>query len=142
MAQGCIIQGVARVYLLLFLINLVLAVVALIDCLSTEEDEVRNLPRLIWVLIILVFSPIGPIGWFIAGRPQRAAARPGGIRGAVGGPPEPRRTRPLAPDDDPEFLANLNKSRQEDEELLRRWEEDLRRREEELRGKDLDDPKT
>ncbi|MBC9004684.1 hypothetical protein H9X94_22310, partial [Micromonospora aurantiaca] len=39
-------------------------------------------------------------------------------------------------DDDPEFLASLDeRSRREDQERLRLWEEDLRRREEELRGR-------
>ncbi|WP_344079440.1 PLD nuclease N-terminal domain-containing protein [Luedemannella helvata] len=132
----------ARVYLLLFIINLVLAVAALIDCLSAEEDEIRALPRLFWVLIILLFSPIGPIAWFIAGRPQRTAARPGGAWRPGNGFPEATRPRPLAPDDDPAFLANLNQVRKDDEELLRRWEEDLRRREEELRNKDEDDRKS
>lgn len=122
--------------MLLFLVDLVLAVAALIDCLSTEEYEIRALPRIAWVFIILLFSPIGPIAWFVAGRPQRAMAprrdtwRPGN------GFPESDRPRQLAPDDDPEFLAGLAKSRKEDEDMLRRWEEDLRRREDELRRKD------
>jgi hypothetical protein len=135
---------VARLYFFMFILDLVLCVAALIDCLSTEEFEIRALPRIVWVIIILLFSPIGPIAWFVAGRPQRTmvghpsrgrAWRPGN------GFPEHERPRTLAPDDDPAFLARLNKERKDDEDLLRRWEEDLRRREEDLRRKSDDDPK-
>lgn len=52
---------------MLFLIDLALLVIALIDCLSTDEYAMRKLP---WVFIILLFSPIGAIVWFVAGRPQ------------------------------------------------------------------------
>jgi hypothetical protein len=61
---------VFRLYGLLFLVDLALLVVALIDCLSTDEYAVRNLPKTMWVLLILLFSPIGAIVWFVAGRPQ------------------------------------------------------------------------
>ncbi|MFB9185527.1 PLD nuclease N-terminal domain-containing protein [Dactylosporangium sucinum] len=124
-----------RLYGLLFLVNLALLVVALIDCLSTDEDEVRNLPKIAWVFIILLFSPVGAIVWFVAGRPQRAGARPGAAWRPGSGFPEA--TRPQrAPDDDPEFLRGLAKSRRDDEEMFSKWEADLRRREDELRRRE------
>ncbi|KAB1907933.1 PLD nuclease N-terminal domain-containing protein [Micromonospora tulbaghiae] len=122
----------ARLYVLLFLVQIVLAVCALISCLSADEEKVKALPRMIWVLIILFFPLVGSIAWFLVGR-----ERPAGTVGVTGttSPAAPAR-RPLAPDDDPEFLASLNeRSRREDQERLRLWEEDLRRREEELRGR-------
>ncbi|MDO3682659.1 PLD nuclease N-terminal domain-containing protein [Micromonospora sp. C28ISP2-4] len=122
----------ARLYVLLFLVQIVLAVCALISCLSADEEKVKALPRMIWVLIILFFPLVGSIAWFLVGR-----ERPAGTDGATGTfrPAAPSR-RPLAPDDDPEFLASLDeRSRREDQERLRLWEEDLRRREEELRGR-------
>jgi hypothetical protein len=128
------ISGVIRLYGLLFLVDLALVVIALIDCLSTEEVAVRNLPKVVWVFLILLFSPIGPIVWFVAGRPQthrvgrESAWRPGN------GFPEYERPRTLAPDDDPEFL----RSRRKDDELFTKWEADLRRREEELRRRESD----
>ncbi|MET7403200.1 PLD nuclease N-terminal domain-containing protein [Dactylosporangium sp. NPDC005572] len=127
-----------RLYGLLFLVNLALLVIALIDCLSTDEDEIRNLPKIAWVFIILLFSPVGAIVWFVAGRPQRAVARAGGEWRAGGGFPEATRpsTRSMAPDDDPEFLRGLAKGRREDEEMFSKWEADLRRREEELRRRE------
>ena len=130
-----------RIYVLLFFAGLILAVISLISCLSAEEGDVRALPRWAWVVIILFFPLLGSIAYLAAGRPQKAGAgqavwRPGA------GFPEPERPRRPAPDDDPEFLRQLDaKSRRDDEDMLRRWEEDLKRREDDLRkrGNSSDD---
>jgi hypothetical protein len=133
-------SGVIRLYGLLFLIDLVLVVIALIDCLSTEEFAVRHLPKVAWVFIILLFPPIGPIVWFVAGRPQtQRAGRAGAWRPGSG---FPEYERPRAPDDDPEFLRRQSRGGPDDEELFSRWEADLRRREEELRRRDGEDEPT
>lgn len=112
------------------LISLALAIYALIDCARTDESDVRNLPKMVWILIIIVVGFIGPVAWLVAGRPRR---QPG-----VGplGPGPARPPRVLAPDDDPEFLAQLKKGNQDHEKMLQQWEADLRRREEELRRGD------
>jgi phospholipase D-like protein len=122
-----------RLFPLLALADLALMVVALIDCLSVEEFEIRALPRFAWVLLILLFSPVGPIAWFAAGRPARAAVRTGADDPLL----FPTPGRAIAPDDDPEFLNQMAvQKRKEDEEMLRLWEADLRRREEELRKRE------
>jgi len=125
-----------RLYSLFVLIDLALLVIALIDCLSAEEFQIRALPRIAWVFIILLFSPIGAIAWFVAGRPARAVRLSNGTTWRPGnGFPEnerPRRAGPLAPDDDPEFLKKLG----EDQSMLKQWEADLRRREDELRKRE------
>ncbi|MEU4112989.1 PLD nuclease N-terminal domain-containing protein [Kitasatospora sp. NPDC028055] len=140
--------------LLTIVLPLALWVWAFIDCLVTPEGEVRHLPKPIWLIIVLLFPPLGPIAWLVAGK-QRGFLRTGAPDGRTGadgrsGSAAPRRGRPVAPDDDPEFLASLgNESAKKDEsprsgslqgndkdheEMLRRWEADLRRREQELRG--------
>ena len=94
-----------RLFPLLALADLALIVVALIDCLSVEEFQIRALPRVVWVFLILLFSPVGPIAWFVAGRPERATA---------GTPDDPvlysAPGRSTAPDDDPEFLGRIARS--------------------------------
>jgi phospholipase D-like protein len=121
---------VARLYLLLIAVEVVLAIAALISCLSADEGEVSALPRIAWVLIILFFPLLGSIAWFAVGRSR---PRPADTWRVGGGFPEPERPRPVAPDDDPAFLRSLQPERRQDEDLLGTWEEDLRRREEELR---------
>src|SRR3982751_2537767 len=46
-----------RLLVLLFLAGLALAIIALIDCISTDEYEIRGLPKIVWVfrnLLLLV----------------------------------------------------------------------------------------
>jgi hypothetical protein len=127
-----------RLIPLLFLLDVALIVVALIDCLSTDDSDIRALPKVIWVFLILLFSPIASIAWFVAGRPAKVA--PGSGAAPRGGfSPASRPRQQVAPDDDPEFLRNLAKSRRDDEELLRLWEEDLRKREDDLRKRESGD---
>jgi hypothetical protein len=77
----------------------------LVDCAQTDDDEVRSLPKLVWVLLILIFPPIGAIAWLVAGRPQRPSRMPRGPRGPGGSSRSPR--APRGPDDDPDFLRRL-----------------------------------
>ena len=83
-----------RFQILLLFITVGLTLYAFIDCAQKDESEVRNLPKWGWLLIILFISTIGPIAWFIAGRPKRQGPRP------------PKR-RILPPDDDPDFLKKI-----------------------------------
>ncbi|MCF2529517.1 PLD nuclease N-terminal domain-containing protein [Yinghuangia soli] len=106
-----------------FLVIFAIVVYAFIDCLGTEEQDVRGIPKLAWVFVILFFPLFGAVGWFAAGRPKRGAAA---------------RSRFVAPDDDPEFLASLGKSNKDHEDMLKRWEDDLKRREDELHDGDAD----
>ena len=66
-----------------FLLVLALWIYAFVDCLNTPEEEVRGLPKVAWVIVILLFGEVlvGPVAWLIAGR-----ARTGGGRSAGTGP--------------------------------------------------------
>lgn len=80
------------------LLTVALTVYAVVDCIQTDEDQVRNLPKALWVLLVLFFPVVGPVAWFVAGRPSSSATRRGPTH--RGGPPR-------GPDDDPDFLRNL-----------------------------------
>ncbi|WFE27196.1 PLD nuclease N-terminal domain-containing protein [Solwaraspora sp. WMMD791] len=122
----------ARVFIVLFMLHVVLMAVALISCLSAEKGEVRALPRALWVPVIIVVPLLGPAAWFLSRRPVFGSGAPLGGPGRPG--PTTPRNRPLAPDDDPEFLRALDAEQsKQDRELFERWEEDLRRREDEIR---------
>ncbi|UNO41254.1 PLD nuclease N-terminal domain-containing protein [Streptomyces sp. MST-110588] len=121
-----------------FLLVLALWIYAFIDCLNTPEEQVRVLPKPVWVIIVLLFGEvlIGPIAWLAAGKVRQGAGTAG-----AGTPSQwhrghaNRRTQWVAPDDNPEFLRSLRDENKKDEALLKDWEADLRRREEELRRK-------
>jgi len=118
-----------------FLLVLALWIYAFIDCLNTPEEEVRGLPKVVWVIIILLFGEVlvGPIAWLVAGKHRGPVA----VNGST--PSEwhrNHRTRFVAPDDNPDFLKSLAEDNKKDEALLKDWEADLRRREEELRRRE------
>jgi hypothetical protein len=81
------------------LLSLALTIWCLIDCVQTASRDVRYLPKIGWIVVIVLFWVIGPIAWLLAGRPRQAPS--GGIQGG-------RRPQPLAPDDDPDFLRRLD----------------------------------
>lgn len=84
------------------LLSLALTIYCVIDTVQTDEGSVRNLPKIAWILLVLLFPVVGPIAWLVAGRPQRSGRGPGRFQ-PPGGPRRP----PRGPDDDPEFLGNL-----------------------------------
>jgi hypothetical protein len=73
-----------------------------IDVVTTPQSRCRNLPKLAWVFIVLLFMVVGSIAWLLAGRPwaPKGTTGPGGTVRV--------RTTPTNPDDDEEFLAGLN----------------------------------
>src|SRR5687767_12599447 len=120
-----------RFGLILFLANIAIAAAALISCLSTEEGDIKGLPRIGWVIVILLFPLVGGIAWFFAGRGRRST-RTGTWRAGGGFPEAARPGRTVAPDDNPDFLRNLDRQRAEleaaeqteqEREMLRKWEE-------------------
>ncbi|MBE6480816.1 MAG: hypothetical protein E7Z94_00260 [Actinomyces ruminicola] len=91
-----------------------LALYALIDCVRTPSENMpASLPKPMWILIILLIIGVGPIAWIITSRVQAAEERGGEIERTVWSSKErvdlrlAKRPRPVAPDDDPEFLARL-----------------------------------
>lgn len=103
-----------------------LVVYALIDCVRTPDDDMpAGIPKVLWVVLIIVFPGIAALAWIVVSRVARANAdtasngRPG-----LWSSPSPqrpvRRSGPLAPDDDPEFLARLEAERRRAERERRR----------------------
>ena len=92
----------------LALVEIVLLAYCVLNIITTPEGEVRNLPKLLWLLLVVVLPLVGGIAWLLAGRPQRpAGSLPSrgdqGVRPASGRP----RPAPVPPDDDEAFLRGL-----------------------------------
>lgn len=90
-------------------LSLALTIYCVVDAIQTDEGSVRNLPKLVWLLLILLFPIVGPVAWLIAGRPQRS--RLGGLSQQQRWDDHRRRRDqeppPRGPDDDPDFLKDL-----------------------------------
>ena len=80
-----------------------LAIYALVDLVQTEDERVQGLPKLAWVALIVLIWVVGPLAWLIAGKKGRRWL-PGLAPRAAG-----RGGRPIAPDDDPDFLRGLGR---------------------------------
>lgn len=105
-------------------------VYCIFDVVSTDEALMRNMPKILWLVVVILVPTVGAVAWLLLGRPIGAGLRPGDTTPRRPAPrPAPR---PLAPDDDPSFLARLD----EETKRLRAWEEDLKRREDEFRRRD------
>ncbi|ABY24429.1 membrane protein [Renibacterium salmoninarum ATCC 33209] len=100
---------------------------ALIDCIRSEASHIRSLPKPAWALIIIILPIIGFVLWFFLGRLQYGTAS------AV-------RSQPtiVAPDDDAEFLRNLDVTRKQkaEEARLKQLRDELEERERQLRDQD------
>jgi hypothetical protein len=116
------------------IVLLALWVYCIFDVIATDDSLVRNLPKGMWLLIVIFLPDVGSLAWLLLGRPMYAGWRPGDTtrrppRRVVG--PEDRDdfpSRPLRPPP-PRPLESR-------EEQLAAWEEQLQRREEELRRRE------
>lgn len=124
-----------------FLLVLALDVFCLIDVVTSDEDRVRNLPKIGWFLLILFFPLIGSVVWLAAGRPLGNNA--GYHYGGQGRSPyerpttaypeydRPGRAAGLSPESDTEFLQRV---RERAEEQRRKEAENRRRASEDGSG--------
>ena len=104
------------------------------DVIATDEILIRSLPKMAWLIIVIIIPDIGSIAWLALGRPQFAGWRPGDAEG--------RQTRRVvAPEDRPDFPTSSG-SKSTDANRLEAWEADLQRREQELRRQKPEDPPT
>ena len=102
---------------LLFAIAFVVVLYAFIDVVLSRGEDVRSLPKPLWALLVLVVPVLGAVAWFVWGR-----SRPLGEGGGL----VPGRSRgPVAPDDDPAFLRQIDDVT---------WSEKMRQRREKRDG--------
>jgi hypothetical protein len=79
---------------------------ALLDCIVSPKEDVRNLPKLLWVLLIVLLWVFGALAWAFLGHTPRSRRRAGGGRADRSGlAAEPAR-RPSRLDDLPASSAS------------------------------------
>lgn len=88
----------------------VFTIYAVVDCALFDRMRIRGLPRGWWIVVILFVPLIGATLWFVIGRGR---ANRTSTRGQA-----------VAPDDDIEFLRQLNSDAAQDERI-RRLEQEL-----------------
>lgn len=78
------------------LLALAVYIYFIIDVVRTPRGQVRNLPKFLWLLVVVIIPIIGGVLWFFLGRVK---PENGGFF---------RKRGPVAPDDDPRFLRKLD----------------------------------
>jgi len=125
----------SRVYLFLAVVAIAVIIYALIDCIRTGRHEVRSISKPSWILAIILLPIIGATLWFFFGRPSYGTPFSGPQQRPQRGPQRPAPKHPTAPDDDPEFLRNLDTRRRQQarEAELKKREAELKAREAQLK---------
>lgn len=98
------------VRLLFFLVPLVLSIFCLVQAISSRDDEIRNLSKVWWILLILFFPVVGSVAWLVAGRPLTTTRRLGPHERSTSAFPEydrPGRFAAASPEADEEFLKKV-----------------------------------
>lgn len=100
----------------------------LVDVVVTDESSCRNLPKLMWLLLVLLVPLVGSIVWLVAGRPQQYARAPRGRyeREASAFPEydRPGRFAATSADDDEEFLRRCRERAEAQRKMAREVRED------------------
>ncbi|WP_194815941.1 PLD nuclease N-terminal domain-containing protein [Nocardia sp. XZ_19_385] len=112
-------------YAVVGLITLALWVYCLIDVIMSPDSEVRQLPKGLWLVIIILVPTVGAILWLLLGRPVDAKPRSTTRYSEYD---RPGRYVAQNPEDDEEFLRRL-KERAEAQRREARRQEDARQAE-------------
>jgi hypothetical protein len=116
-----------KVELLFSVVSLALTVYCLVECIGTPEGSVRNLPKVAWVFIILLFPLIGSIAWLAVGRPETGPALTRS-QGASPDFPEYHRPGRMAAQDESKDDEFLRQVRERAEQQRRAYEAEKKRK--------------
>jgi hypothetical protein len=64
-------------YVVVSIVTLLLVVGALVDIITRQDWQVRHMPKMVWILLVVFLPLIGSILWFAIGREYSAPA--GGV---------------------------------------------------------------
>jgi hypothetical protein len=109
-----------------------LCIYCLVDVIGRSDGEIRNLPKLWWIVLVLLFPLVGSIAYLAVGRPQGTAGRSPHER-AVPLFPEydrPGRAAATKPEDDEEFLRKVRERAEEQRRAYREAQREKQRLEE------------
>ncbi len=86
---------------------LAIFVYGLVDVIRTDGRLTRGISKPAWIIVMIVLPVLGAILWLLIGRPRNTP------------PVRQASSHPTAPDDDPDFLRNLELRRRNQAEAAR-----------------------
>lgn len=81
-----------------------IAIYSFFDCAFRDRSLIKVLPKWAWLLVIILIPVVGIALWYLFGRvtvPKRS-------------------TRPIAPDDDPDYLDRISREMREERDREKR----------------------
>ena len=72
---------------------------SLFDAVTSDPTRVRRLPKLVWIVLVVLLPDVGAVAWLLLGRPQREYV-PADTK---------RRRRVLGPEDAPDFEERIRR---------------------------------
>src|SRR5207245_7477232 len=106
-----------------FLILFAFWIWAILDVIATDSGLCRNLPKGVWLILVLLLPELGSLAWLLLGRPEKRSWKPGSTDYSA-----PR--NPIAYEDHPRYSATPEITDRRSQELDRRldaWEAEQRR---------------
>jgi hypothetical protein len=121
---------VIKLELLFTVVVFAVWIFTLADVAQSPGQRVRNLPKVAWVVLVLLFPVLGSAAWFVCGRPDAASGPGKGERSAPQYPEydRPGRSAAADPEKDEEFLRQV---RARAEEQRKRYAEEKKREQQE-----------
>lgn len=103
------------------LIVMILWIVCLVDVIVADDYAVRNLPKVAWVIVVLLLPLIGSVLWLVAGRPEGGLSAPRRPAASSAFPEYDRPGRHVAQysEDDEEFLRRCRERAEEQRRIGR-----------------------
>jgi phospholipase D-like protein len=122
---------------------LILWIYCIYDVITTDAAIIRHLPKMVWLILVIILGDIGSILWLALGRPQvwtRQVHDPQryGTNRLRTFPTTPAAVTPSLDDGSLDHLSPIVRHREE-QTRLHMWEAQLKRREEELRRREFGD---
>lgn len=121
-------------YAVLGLLTLALWVYCLVDIITCPDAGIRHLPKMGWIVVVVLIPTVGALLWLFAGRPLRESTGPSNTRFSEYD--RPGRHVAQSPDDDEAFLRGLRERAEQQRREARRQEEERRRAEDARRDRD------
>ncbi len=118
---------------------LALWIYCIYDVITTDDAIIRHLPKVVWLILVIILADIGSLLWLALGRPQiwtRQVHNPQRYGTSRLRTFPPTTAPPTLDDGTLDHLSPIVRHREE-QTRLRMWEAQLKRREEELRRREL-----
>ncbi|MFD4368778.1 PLD nuclease N-terminal domain-containing protein [Rhodococcus sp. NPDC058521] len=110
-------------YFLFGLVTMLLWVFCIVDVITRNEREIVHLPKMGWLVVVIVLPTVGSLLWLFVGRGQDFGTRVSTPRTGYGEYERPGRHVAQNPEDDEEFLRRCRERAEEQRRIARKRRE-------------------